>query len=275
MREKNIAIIGCGKMGGIILNSIKKNLKECKVTGVEKREKQRFEIKEKSDIKVFEYIKDAGTCDVYIIAVKPQDIDNALGELGEVIKESNSRILVVSIAAGITVKYITDYLKVYNPDISVIRVMPNTGAEVSESMSAIAVSGKVDKDDMELVERIFKGMGVTVKVRKEFLDAVTALSGSGPAYFFYMAEVMEKFANDMGMDKVVARKVVSQTIKGAGELMLKSDKSFEQLRYEVTSPGGTTQAAMEYLESKSFKEIFYEALNKAKMRSEELSGKRT
>lgn len=275
MREKNIAIIGCGKMGGIILNSIKKNLKECKVTGVEKREKQRFKIKEKSDIKVFEYIKDAGTCDVYIIAVKPQDIDNALGELGGVIKESNSRILVVSIAAGITVKYITDYLKVYNPDISVIRVMPNTGAEVSESMSAIAVPGKVDKGDMELVERIFKGMGVTVKVRKEFLDAVTALSGSGPAYFFYMAEVMEKFANDMGMDKVVARKLVSQTIKGAGELMLKSDKSFEQLRCEVTSPGGTTQAAMEYLESKFFKEMFYEALNKAKMRSQELSGKRT
>jgi pyrroline-5-carboxylate reductase len=140
-----------------------------------------------------------------------------------------------------------------------------------EGMSVIA-SDEATSDELNIIVDIFNGMGQTVVVDEKYMDAVTALSGSGPAYFFYFAEAMEKFAVDAGIEKEIARKLAAQTILGAGRLMNEDENTdFAQLRKNVTSPGGTTQAAIEYLESQSCGKIFYEALNKAKNRSKELS----
>lgn len=269
--DKKIAVIGCGKMGSVILSSIKRNLEEFEVCGVEKKEDLRNEVAKSNNVTVYESGKDAGDSDIYILSVKPQDIDTALAELGESIKNREFKTLVASIAAGITISYIKRFLEKYNKNISVVRVMPNMGSVVWEGFAAIAADNSAHEEDINTVEDIFNGMGTAIRMDEKFMDAVTALSGSGPAYFFLLAEAMEKFAVDMGIDTDTSRNLISQTVEGAGKLMAKAGRSFEELRKDVTSPGGTTEAAINYLKGNRFTEIFYEALNKAKIRSEELS----
>lgn len=272
MDRKKIAVIGCGKMGSIIISSFKKYMDRFVVSGIEKKEDRLNELRRNNlDIELFENTRDAGDNDIYILAVKPQDIDTALGELGESIKNAESKVLVASIAAGITISYIKSFLEKYNKNISVARVMPNTAAVVSEGFAAVASDDSVQDEEIKIIRDIFNSMGTAVRMDEKYMDAVTALSGSGPAYFFFLAEAMEKFAVDMGIDRDTSCKLISQTVTGAGKLMAKSDRSFEELRGDVTSPGGTTEAAINYLKENKFAEIFYEALNKAKIRSEELS----
>ena len=151
--------------------------------------------------------------------------------------------------------------------------MPNTPCIVGEGVSIISAGSDVSSETVNLVEKIFGGMGKVLKVEESLMDTVTALSGSGPAYFFLIAEIMEKFALDNSIDKNLARVIISQTIKGAGILMAESNKSFSELRHDVTSPGGTTEAAIKYLKENKFSEVFYKALNEAKIRSCKLSRK--
>jgi pyrroline-5-carboxylate reductase len=269
MDKKKVTIVGCGKMGGAILAALSSNDKY-EVTGVEVKSDLRNELAGRLGLKITENIVDAGISDVYVLAVKPQNMAEMLKELSGVLAGSSEKVLVVSVAAGITIEYIKGFLSDVK-EVSVVRVMPNTPAIINEGVTAIAADEAVTADERGVVEGIFKSMGVIINVEENLIDAVTALSGSGPAYMFYIAEVMEKFGIEMGIDKDVAHLLAAKTIHGAGKLMLDAnDKSFEQLRKDVTSPGGTTEAAIKYMDSKSFNKIFYEALNSAKNRAEEM-----
>ncbi len=268
MEKKKITIIGCGNMGYAILRAVSSN-NDFEVTVVEKEKEKCEKLNDEYDLSIYESISVENISDVYILAVKPQNMGEVLKNLGVVVRGVEKKITIISIAAGITTEYIENSLKGYNNNFSIIRVMPNTPALVS--MGITAISSVINEEDLKIVEDIFKFLGETVEIEEEFMDVVTALSGSGPAYFFYIAEIMEKFAVDSGLDKDVAQKLITQTVLGSGEMMLKRNEDYKELRKAVTSPGGTTQAAIEFLESKSFSKIFHEALNKAKIRSEELS----
>lgn len=274
MEKKEVTIVGCGNMGGAILTTIS-DVEKFSVTGIEKDEEKVNRLKEGLGLRVLSSLEEAAKSRIYIVAVKPQDIDGALKAIGEVMNDIDGKVLVISIAAGIKIGYIKESLRDHAEKLSVVRVMPNTPALVKKGMSVISVDRNASDEEIEIVEEIFGNMGEALRLGEEHMDTVTALSGSGPAYFFHMAEIMQRFAVDNGIEAETASKLILQTIKGAGELMSQSYKSFKQLKEDVTSPGGTTEAALKHLNSTSasgpFSELYFEALQAAKARSKVLS----
>ncbi len=210
----------------------------------------------------------AGTVDVLILSVKPQNMTEAL----ESIKgQLRANTLVISIAAGIKVSKVTDALG----DIAVVRVMPNTPALISEGASALFANEKA-KAMLDKAMSIFSSVGKAVVVDDEgLIDAVTAVSGSGPAYYFLLMEEMIEAAVKLGLPGDVAKKLVLQTAKGAALLADERDKQGEtpaQLRQKVTSPGGTTEAALKVLADGQIGSLIEQAITRAQQRSRELSG---
>jgi len=204
----------------------------------------------------------ASAADILVLAVKPQDIQNVLADIRDCVGENT---LVITIAAGVKLKTLENYLTG-----KIVRVMPNTGAQVREGATAITFNGKVEKDDMELAVSFFSSVGKTVIVDEAMMDAVTAVSGSGPAYVFLLAESLIKAGTDSGLSAENARTLVLQTIKGASELALSTGEEPAVLRERVTSPGGTTAAALEVLERHNVRGAFAEAVSAAVKRSKEL-----
>jgi pyrroline-5-carboxylate reductase len=211
----------------------------------------------------------AKSVEILVLSVKPQSMQGVLDEIrGSV----NKNLLIVSIAAGITTGRIQKVLG----NVPVIRVMPNTPALVGQGAAAIYAT-KEAAGRLKEVERIFSAVGVVVTVNDEkLLDAVTAVSGSGPAYFFLLMEEMIKAAEKLGLEKSAAQRLVLQTAKGAGFLAVeavKKNQSPDVLRKNVTSPGGTTEAALKVFSKYDFEKIVHDALRAAAERSKELSGK--
>jgi pyrroline-5-carboxylate reductase len=216
--------------------------------------------------------------DVVVIAVKPQTMDDVLGAIGEnpLNFEGVARKLVISIAAGIPIRKIEKLLyaslneagRLKTP---VIRVMPNTPALVCEGMSGMRANRYATREDMDLTRKILESVGQVQEFPEEEMDAVTALSGSGPAYVFFLAECMIDAGLRVGFAPVDAVQLTMQTIQGALALMKRGTDTPEELRRKVTSPGGTTQAAFKVLQDNRVKELFIEAIEAAKKRSEELS----
>ena len=210
----------------------------------------------------------ASRVDILVLSVKPQSMNEAL----ETVKDSvGAAMLVISIAAGIKVANIADVLG----DIAVVRVMPNTPALVGEGASALFANDKA-KPMLEKAKTIFSSVGKAVVVdNEELIDAVTAVSGSGPAYYFLLMEEMIKAAGQLGLADDVAKDLVLQTAKGASLLAAEADKKGEgpaELRQKVTSPGGTTEAALKVLADGKFGPLITQAIKKACDRSKQLSG---
>jgi pyrroline-5-carboxylate reductase len=203
--------------------------------------------------------------DILLLAVKPQHMAHVLKEIGPIVRSSQ---LVLSIAAGIPTKYIESFLA---KGVPVIRIMPNTPALVSEGAAAIARGRWAKATHEKTVQSIFETVGTVVTVREKDMDAVTALSGSGPAYLFYLAEAMQEAGAKMGLAPHVAESLVRQTLKGAGSLLLKSHEEARTLRQRVTSPGGTTEAAVKILEKKGVRSSITAAIQRAQRRSRELA----
>lgn len=203
--------------------------------------------------------------EMIVLAVKPQVMAEVLRELAPVLRLET---LVISIAAGIPSKKIEDAL---GGKRRVVRVMPNTPALIRQGTAAIAAGAYADEADLEVAETIFNCVGVTVRVAERDMDAVTALSGSGPAYVFYLLEGMLAAADKMGLDRAVARKLAIKTVEGAARLMENSGEEAESLRAKVTSKGGTTAAAVACLEHAKVKDAVIQALLAAQTRSAELS----
>lgn len=207
----------------------------------------------------------AAGADVVVLAVKPQQMADVLTELRGA---APSTALFVSIAAGKRAAMMEQLL---GDGTRVVRVMPNTPALVGAGASAIAAGRWATASDMDLTATLLGAVGIVERTEEVMLDAVTALSGSGPAYVFYLAEAMLEAAQRMGMDAAVARKLTAATIGGAAKLMAESPEPPSVLRERVTSKGGTTAAALAVMGERSVGPAITEALLAAERRSKELS----
>lgn len=205
--------------------------------------------------------------DVVVLAVKPQILRDVAQEIAAGVRKKNA--LVVSIAAGISQASLAKWL---GGEVAVVRCMPNTPALVLTGATALHANDNVDDEQKDLAENILRAVGLALWVKEEaMLDAVTAVSGSGPAYFFLLMEAMEKAALEMGLDEHTARLLIQQTALGAAKIALESAESPKQLRQRVTSPGGTTQKAIETFQNHDFSNLVTNALNAARDRSMEMS----
>lgn len=205
--------------------------------------------------------------DVIVLAVKPQTMSSVAKGIAPLVQQRKA--LVISIAAGINQTTLSQWL---GSDTAIVRCMPNTPALVLTGATAMHANDKVSTVQRNLAETILRSVGIALWVQNENdLDAVTAVSGSGPAYYFLLMEAMEKAALELGLNETTARLLVQQTALGAAKIALESSESPEQLRKRVTSPGGTTQQAIETFEQGGFTELVSKALHAARDRSIELS----
>jgi len=210
----------------------------------------------------------AGQVDILVLSVKPQNIAEVLRSIKDGFRQGT---LVISIAAGIKVSNIAAVLG----NTAIVRVMPNTPALIGEGVSALFANEKAGPM-LEKAVSIFSSVGSAVIVEDEdLLDAVTAVSGSGPAYYFLLTEQIIKAAAELGLPEDIAKELVLQTAKGAALLAVEASKegqSIASLRQKVTSPGGTTEAALKVLADGKIGELICSAITRARDRSRELSG---
>ncbi len=202
--------------------------------------------------------------EIIVFSVKPDKIKIICEELKSVIKKEK---LIISIAAGVEIKFIENIL---GNDIPIVRVMPNTPALVGAGMSAYAVNKNVVQDFKLLVEKILKSIGEVIFIEEKYLDAVTGLSGSGPAFVFMMINSLAEGGVKMGLLKDVALKLSAQTVFGAAKMVLETGKHPEELLDMVTSPGGTTIAGIYSLEKNKIRAAFIEAVETATLRAKEI-----
>jgi len=268
MINKKIGIIGCGNMGEAIFSRLARVMEKSTVLMVSEMDATRREammakykiIVEIDNNYVVKY------SDIIILAVKPKDFDGLLKQ--EVCCGMSSNKLLISIAAGVTTKHIE---KIVGKNIPVIRVMPNMPAVIGSAISSISAGTSAAKEHMEIAREIFSMIGAVVEVEEKMVDAVTAISGSGPAYFFYFIEALIDAAKGLKLDSQTARDLVIKTALGSAKMLdqLKGDP--EDLRRRVTSKGGTTEAALKIFDKKALKKIVRDAAWAACKRSKELS----
>ncbi len=203
--------------------------------------------------------------DVVVVAVKPRDVDALLKTLAGGVTEEQT---LISLAAGVTT---AAYQKHLGP-IPVVRAMPNTPALVREGVTGVAGGAHAGSEHLDRAREILGAVGSVRIMEETLMDAVTAVSGTGPAYVFLLAEALTEAAMREGLSREIAETFVHQTIRGAGHLLTDTSKSPAELRYEVTSPGGTTAAAMHVLEEKGFRAVVEDAVRAAAVRARELGG---
>jgi len=261
-----LCIIGLGKMGNTLLQGIleqgtfsAEDIVGCDLK-VEKKEKN-------PEYKGIKTLKDnkkgAKNADIIIMAVKPNVIENVLTEIKSVIKNK----LIISIAAGITRQQIKD--KIDNKA-EVVRVMPNTPALIKKGISALSFGKNISKEDKKIVKKIFKGVGQIVEIKEDLMDAVTGLSGSGPAFIYMIIEALADGGVYEGLDREVALKLAAGTVLGAAGMVLETEKHPGELKDMVTSPGGTTITGVKSLESDGLRAALIRAVEKASEKSREL-----
>ncbi len=270
LKGKKLGFIGGGKMGGALLGGIvSKNLipaKDIMISDVDAKRLKELEglyhVRTTSD-----NLKTARECDLIILAVKPQNMAEILTAISPAIDKTK---IVISIAAGIAIKFIEDHLK---KGMRIIRTMPNTPALVGEGIAALAKSDKASDDDLEIAGLIFNAVGSSVVVKEDLIDTVTGLSGSGPAYFFIMIEALADGGVRMGLSRDIALKLAAQTMLGSAKLYLTGNKHPGELKDMVTSPGGTTIAGIKELEEGRLRGTLMAAVEAATLRSKELGKK--
>lgn len=206
----------------------------------------------------------AAASSILLLAVKPKDMAGVLGELAPLVRADH---LVISVAAGIPLRSIESALS----DVPVIRAMPNTSAAVQESATALAAGMRADAVHLAAAETIFRAVGDVMAVDEDLLDVVTGLSGSGPAYVYRLIEAMIHAGTDLGLDAPLARRLAVQTLIGAARMLETSSEDPGALRERVTSPGGTTMAALRALEDGGFAMAIREAIGRAADRAREMA----
>lgn len=205
-------------------------------------------------------------CQTVMLCVKPQHMAEMLASVRDLVTEEQ---LLVSIAAGISTKFVLETLN-RGMKLRVVRAMPNTPMLVNKGMVAICPGAHATPADMAEAKRIFAAAASVVEVREELMNAVTAVSGSGPAYFFYLVEQMIRAGVEMGLTPQQAHQLATQTARGAAEMLCTSTDSPEELRRKVTSPGGTTHAAITTMQERGMPAIVVDALKAACKRGAEL-----
>jgi len=264
---KKIAFIGAGNMAEALINGLlsSKIVSAKQIIAADVNGERLSWLTDEYKIKItHSNIEAIDKSDIVILAVKPQILPEVLEKVG---KELAARI-VISIAAGVSTAKIEKYLP---ETAAVIRVMPNTPALVCSGASAICRGKFANKSHAAIALDIFHSVGYVIQVEEKFMDIITAVSGSGPAYVFYLMEAMVKAAIDGGIPKEQALNLVAETVRGAGELVARSQELPGELRARVTSPGGTTEAAIKILDANKVNYTLLTALSAAAERSKKLS----
>jgi len=271
LKNKKIGFIGGGNMAeAMIKGLLSASFIESKNVFVSepseaKRDTLHAEYKIKVGADNRELVK---KCDIIILAVKPQIVQKVLRDIASLVGRDK---LVISIAAGVPIAIMDDVLRGgKNKKFSIVRTMPNTPALVQEGVTAIASGKHVNKTDVKIAHRIFEAVGRTVDVEEDQLDAVTGLSGSGPAYIFMLIEALSDAGVKMGLSREVSTTLTIQTVLGSAKLARESGKHPGELKDMVTSPGGTTISGLHALEEGSLRTTLMNAVEDATLRSREL-----
>ena len=277
--DKKIGFIGAGNMGEAFIGAIiKADIFSPSMIYACDAKKERLDyLTRVYGISAFDdNFKLFSASDVVILAVKPQQIDEVLSQIAsDRSYEISGRKMIISIAAGFSIRKLEDLL--YTPldenakkKFPVIRVMPNTPALVRAGIAGMSANRNAVSEDINIARIILEATGEVIEFKEEDLDAVTAVSGSGPAYIFYLVEAMIQGGVDLGLDLEDAASLTRATLRGAVSLLEELKESPEVLRRKVTSPGGTTEAAIKVLDDNRVKEHIVKAIDTAARRSKEL-----
>ena len=265
-----VAVLGGGVMGETLLSGlIRAGRRVDDLVVGERRAERAAELRERYGVETAPTAEAAKRADTLALVVKPQDMADLLNEISSVVRPEQ---LVVSLAAGITTAFIEDRLPA---GVAVVRVMPNTPALVDEGMAAISRGSHCDESHLTEAESLMASTGRVIRVPERQQDAVTAISGSGPAYLFFVVEAMIEAGVHLGLPRGTASELVVQTVVGSAKLLRETGEHPVVLRERVTSPGGTTAAAIRELEDHKVRAAFLTALEAARDRSRALAQDQT
>jgi len=260
-----IAILGAGKIGESLLAGLRSS-DWADIVVTSRREERAAELKERHGVEATtsnpEAIRGA---DVIVLAVKPQDMESLLGEIGHLLQPEQT---VLSVAAAIPTSSIERHVA---SEVPVVRAMPNAAATVHEGIAGMCAGRNAGREHLDRAGTVLRAVGDVVEVKEEQMDAVTALSGSGPAYYALLAEAMIEAGLLLSLSREVATRLVVQTMLGTARLLRDEGIHPVELREAVTSPGGTTIRAIRELESAGVRGAFFNAINAAMERSKELA----
>jgi pyrroline-5-carboxylate reductase len=260
-----IAILGAGKIGESLLAGLRSS-DWADIVATSRREERAVELHERYGIETSTSNPDAiKGADVVVLAVKPQDIETLLGEIGHLLKPDQT---VLSVAAAITTARIERHLA---GNVPVIRSMPNTPSTVHEGIAGMCAGRHAEREHLDRAGTVLRAVGDVVEVPEGQMDAITALSGSGPAYFALLAEAMIEAGLMLGLAREISTRLVVQTMLGTAKLLRDEHMHPVELREMVTSPGGTTTRAIRELEQAGVRAAFLNAINAAMERSKELA----
>ena len=260
------AIIGAGVMGETLLSGLVRAGRRVDQLMVgEKRAERARELEERYGVAVVSNREAAAKADTVALVVKPQDMGDVLDEIAPELRPGQ---LVVSLAAGITTAFIESRVP---EGVAVVRVMPNTPALVDEGMAAISPGSHCDEAHLAEVEALMASTGKVLRIPEKQMDAVTAISGSGPAYIFFVVESMIEAGVHLGLPRATATELVVQTLVGSAAMLRETGTHPVVLREQVTSPGGTTASALRELEIHKVRAAFLAAMEAARNRSRELA----
>jgi pyrroline-5-carboxylate reductase len=261
-----LAILGAGVMGETVLSGLlRAGWHADQIVATDRRLERQRELTARYGIKMLENTEAVAEAETVILVVKPQDMNDLLSEIAESIKPGT---LVVSLAAGVDTSFIESRLP---EGVAVVRVMPNTPAQVDEGMAAISPGSHSTQDHLDRVTEILSATGRVITVPERYQDAVTAISGTGPAYLFFVVEAMIEAGVHLGLPRDTATELVVQTMLGSAKLLRETGEHPTVLRERVTSPGGTTAAAVRQLEDHKVRAAFLRAMEAARDRSRELA----
>lgn len=262
-----IGVIGAGNMGQALVRGLVERSaypQNIRIFDVDKKKMQ--ETRRQANVRLANSNRHcASLSDVVILAVKPQMMQPVIEDIATSVGKD---ALVISIAAGVTVQRIESHFK---KPVSLVRVMPNMPALVGSGMSAFSLGRHASAKHKKIAEAILESFGEAVQVPEKMLDLVTAISGSGPAYFFLLAEKLIEAGYELGMKVDVAKKLAYQTAFGSGKVLIESGEDPETLIERVASKGGTTEAALRSFKKNGFGKIVHDAVKAAYRRSQEIS----
>ena len=202
--------------------------------------------------------------DVIVLAMKPKDASAAIRDIGKLFKEKQ---LIVSVIAGLSIRTIANLMEAKPP---IVRTMPNTSSTIGEGVTGISFSAHVTEEQRQTALSIFNSIGITATVEEHQLDLITGVSGSGPAYIYYMMEAMIEAAVEGGLSEETAKRLVTQTVLGAAQMVKTTGEDPAVLREKVTSPNGTTEAALKLMAENGFPRIVNQAVKRAALRAAEI-----
>ncbi len=266
LKNKNICILGAGSMGEAMIAGLLKNklIPANQIYALGRKQLRLYDLANQYGV-LIPSSKDAiENAHIIIIAVKPKDIEVAIHEIRPYTRD---RQLFISVVAGISTNQITDLL---GYEAAIVRTMPNTSAKIGLSATGLAPGAFVSEQQLQLSMAIFASIGTVEIVSEDALHAVTGLSGSGPAYVYYLVQAMQDAAEEVGLDSDVARSLILQTIIGSAHMLLETAEDPAMLRKQVTSPNGTTAAGIAMLEQYNFSEAISRCISRATERSREM-----